>query len=134
MGGATNQVTVSVTGGPSVSVPWTAGMTTQDALELAWNAINSTSKFTFGLQYYGKTLGYMVFMINETFDSFLSSDAPYFYWEFLVDNVPQSQGIDSVKPAAGQTVTFTFTQFVAEQHAGTLLGAKRSFQKSQLAS
>ena len=134
MGDAVNQVTVSVTGGPSVSVPWTAGMTAQDALELAWNAINSTSKFTFGLQYYGKTLGYMVFMINETFDSFLSTTAPYFYWEFLVDNVPQNQGIDSVKPAAGQTVTFTFTQYVAAQHAGTLLEAKHVFQKSQLRS
>ncbi len=133
MSDAANQITVSITDGPSVSVPWTAGMTAQDALELAWNAINSTSKFTFGLQYYGTTLGYMVFMVNETFDSFLSSTAPYFYWEFLVDNVPQSRGIDNVKPAAGQTVRFTFTQYVAEQHAGTLLEAKHSFQKSQLA-
>jgi hypothetical protein len=29
---------------------------------------------------------YMLFMINETFDSFLSSAALYFNWGFLVNN------------------------------------------------
>jgi hypothetical protein len=28
---------------------------------------------------------YMAFMINETFDSYISSAEPYFYWEFLVN-------------------------------------------------
>ena len=79
-------------------------------------------------------MGYMVFMINETFDSFLSSAAPYFYWEFLVHGVPQTQGIDSVKPNAGQVIAFAFTEYIAEQHAGTLLEAKRVFQTSQIKS
>jgi hypothetical protein len=129
-----DQVTIEITGGQAVSVPWTSGMSAQDALELAWNAINSTAKFTFGLQYYGTTLGYMVFMVNETFDSFVSSAAPYFYWELLLDGAPQNQGIDSTKLTSGQTVTFTFTQYVATQHAGTSLEAKHNFQRSQLAS
>lgn len=58
MGEAENGITVTVTGGPLVSVPWTKGMTAQDALELAWNTINSAARFTYGLQYYGKTLVY----------------------------------------------------------------------------
>ena len=127
-----NQVTVEITGGPSVAVAWSVGMTAQDALSLAWNKINSAAQFTFGLQYYGSTLGYMVFMINETFDSFLSSAEPYYYWEFLVDGAPQNQGIDNTKLNAGSTVTFTFTQYVAAQHAGTTLEAKREFQRSQV--
>jgi hypothetical protein len=89
-----NMVTVEVIGGPSQDVAWTSGMSAQDALELAWNTINSTAKFTFGLQYYGTSLGYMGFMINETYDSFISSEEPYFYWEFLVNNTAQAKGID----------------------------------------
>ena len=105
-----------------------------DALELVWNATNSTVKFTFGLQYYGTSLGYMVLMVNETFDSFVSSAKPYFYWEFLLDGEPQNHGIDSTKLSSGQTVTFSFTQYVAAQHAGTSLEAKHKFQISQAAS
>jgi hypothetical protein len=134
MNQSSNHVTVEITGGPTVTVAWSAGMTAQDALELAWNKINSTAKFTFGLQYYGTALGYMVFMINETFDSFLSSAEPYFYWEFIVDNIPQNQGIDNTKLIAGSTVTFTFAQYVAAKHAGTTLEAKHTFQRSQVIS
>src|ERR1700722_4251050 len=104
-----NMVTVEVIGGPSQDVAWTSGMSAQAALELAWNAINSTAKFTFGLQYYGTSLGYMVFMINETFDSYLSSSEPYFYWEFLVNGTAQAKGVDGTTLASGDVVTFTFT-------------------------
>ena len=130
---STASVTVEITGGPSIIVPWANAMSAQAALELAWNKIYSTKKFTYGLQYYGTSLGYMVFMVNETFDSFLFEAEPYFYWEFFVDNAPQSQGIDSVILAAGAKVTFAFTQYVATQHVGTTLESKHLFQKSQLA-
>jgi hypothetical protein len=126
-----NMVTVEVIGGPSQDVTWTSGMSAQDALELAWNTINSTAKFTFGLQYYGTSLGYMVFMINETYDSFISSEEPYFYWEFLVNNIAQAKGIDGTMLSSGDIVTFTFTQYIPQQHAGTTLEAKNTFQKSQ---
>ncbi len=129
-----NKVTVEITGGPSQDVKWTSGMSAQAALELAWNAINSTAKFTFGLQYYGPSLGYMVFMINETFDSYLSSAEPYFYWEFLVNGRPQGKGIDGTTLSSGDKVTFTFSQYVQQQHAGTTLEAKNKFQKSQMKS
>ena len=63
-------------------MPWSSGMNAQNALELAYDQINSTGKFTYGFQYFGRTLGYLVFMVNETYDTFTSSAMPYFYWEF----------------------------------------------------
>jgi hypothetical protein len=127
------QVTVSIEGGPSTPVDWNDTMTAQDALESAWNAFNSTAKFTYALQYYGKALGYMVFMVNETYDSFLSTAEPYFYWEFLVNGKAQNQGIDGTELNAGDEVTFTYTRYIPEKHAGTTLEAKNQFQKSRLA-
>jgi hypothetical protein len=126
------QVTVTIEGGPSTPVDWTDQMTAQDALESAWNAFNSSSKFTYALQYYGKALGYMVFMVNETYDSFLSTAEPYFYWEFLVNGKAQNQGIDGTELNAGDAVTFVYTRYIPEEHAGTTLEAKNQFQKSQL--
>jgi hypothetical protein len=61
-------VSLEVVGGPSVEVPWKAGMTAQDALEAAFNQINSSATFTYALQFYGSELGYLVLMINETYD------------------------------------------------------------------
>jgi len=69
-------VSLEVVGGPSVQVPWTTGMTAQDALEAAYDQINSSATFTYALQFYGTPLGYLVLMINETYDSFISSAAP----------------------------------------------------------
>jgi hypothetical protein len=131
---AQNQVTVEVVGGSQVAVPWTQGMNAQDALEAVWNVINSTNTFTFGLQYYGRTLGYMVFMINETYDSYLSAAQPYYYWHFFVNDVPQMQGIDSTILQDGDRVKFSFDMYVPAQHAGTMLEAKFNFQKAQLRS
>jgi hypothetical protein len=71
-------VSIEILGGPNASVPWSQGMNVQRALELAWDVINKTQTFSYGLQYYGPQLGYMVFMINETFDSFVSTSDPFF--------------------------------------------------------
>jgi hypothetical protein len=53
-------------------------MNAQNALELAYDQINSTEKFTYGSQYFKRTLGYLVFMVNETYDTFTSPATPYF--------------------------------------------------------
>jgi len=47
----------------------------EDAIEAAQQSSGAPT-FTFALQYYGPTLGYLVLMINETYDSFISSAAP----------------------------------------------------------
>jgi hypothetical protein len=82
-----SNVSLEVAGGPFVEVPWKAGMTAHVALEAAYNQINSSATFTYALQFYGSQLGYLVLMINETYDSFISSAEPFYYWEFLVNDV-----------------------------------------------
>lgn len=123
-----NAVQVTITGGPSVSVPWFSGMNAQQALEGAYNQLNNSSQFTYAIQYYGSGLGYLVIMVNETYDSFISSSAPFFYWEFLVNNSPAQAGIDGVVLNQGDTVTFSLDMYVAEKHQTSTLSAKHSFQ------
>jgi len=114
-----NTVTVQIVGGDTVSVPWTQGMNAQQALELAYH-----HNFTYALQYYGSSLGYLVVMINETYDSFLSSSAPYWYWEFFVNNTPSPTGIDGTILHSGDAIAFSFTMYVAAQHQESTLRFK----------
>lgn len=123
-----SSVTVEVVGGPSVNVPWFEGMNAQQALEGAYNEINNASQFTYGLQYFGTNLGNLVMMINETYDSFISSSAPFFYWEFLVNGTPASAGIDNTLLNAGDVVGFSFEMYETEKHSQSLLRFKHEFQ------
>ena len=102
-------VNVTVTGGPSVDVAWSSGMNAQNALELVEESLGS--QFIYSLEYYGHGLGYLVNMINETYDTFISSLTPYFYWEFLVNGTPSSTGIDQTILSDGDQVTFTFAMY-----------------------
>jgi hypothetical protein len=121
-------VQVNITGGPSVSVPWLPNMNAQQALEGAYNQLNNSSQFTYATQYYGTSLGYLVVMVNETYDSFISSSAPFFYWEFIVNGTPAQTGIDGVVLNPGDNVTFSLDMYVAEKHQASTLCAKYSFQ------
>jgi len=121
-------VSLEVVGGPFVEVPWKTGMTAQDALEAAYDEINSSATFTYALQFYGSQLGYLVLMINETYDSFISSAEPFYYWEFLVNDVPATKGIDNTVLSDGDAVKFSFEQYVPLKHKGSLLETKREFQ------
>lgn len=121
-------VQVTVTGGPSATVPWFQGMNAQQALEAAYNQINNSAVFTYALQYYGGGLGYLVMMINETYDSFISSSAPFFYWQFLVNGTPAQSGIDGITLNPGDVVSFSFEMYVAATHAKSTLSRKHAFQ------
>jgi len=123
-------VTVEVVGGPTVQVAWTQNMTAQQALEAAYDQINSSATFIYALQFYGRQLGYLVMMINETYDSFISSAEPFFYWEFFVNNQPAKKGIDNTILSAGDTVKFSFQLYIPAKHKGSLLETKRRFQMS----
>lgn len=131
---ATNSQTVSVqvAGGPSASVPWTAGMNAQQALEAMWRQLHDTDTFTYALQYYGSQLGYLVFMINETYDTFISKAKPFYYWEFLVNGTHSNTGIDSTKLNAGDAVSFAYTSFDPDQQGGTQLRTKYTHQMKVL--
>jgi Domain of unknown function (DUF4430) len=126
-------VTVTIASGPSVQIPWTSGMNAQVALEQAYNTINNSQQFSYGLQYFG-SFGYLVFVINETYDTFASSSAPYYYWEFLLNGQPANQGIDETFLNDGDTVGFAFSLYVAEKHAGTTLAVKHKFKTAAIRS
>ncbi|MCG8371829.1 MAG: DUF4430 domain-containing protein [Proteobacteria bacterium] len=102
-------VNVAVTGGPSTSVAWTSGMNAQNALELAED--NLAGDFIYSMEYYGSSLGYLVNMINETYDTFKSTSNPFFYWEFFVNGAPSPKGIDQTILNDGDDVTFTFATY-----------------------
>lgn len=119
-----SQVTVSVVGGPTIVVDWTAGMNAQQALEAAYRAANPAGEFTYGLQYFGSPLGYLVIMINETYESFMSSSHPFFFWEFLINGTPAQAGIDGVTLAPGDVVTFELQAYDEQGHALSTVKAK----------
>ena len=121
---ATQTVSVGVDGGETASVPWSQGITAHRALELAYQQINNSSKFTYALQYYGSSLGYMVFMVNNTYDTFSAAAHPYYYWDFLVNGQPAGKGVDSTVLQPGDAVSFRFDRYDPNTHANTLLGAK----------
>lgn len=123
-------VDVEVVGGPRVSVGWNDGMNAQDALEEAHRVINDTQKFTYALQYFGSSLGYLVLMLNETYDSFISSSSPFFYWEILVNGAPASTGIDHIQLQPGDHLMFTFERYDPAKHARSTLRVKYEHQIS----
>jgi hypothetical protein len=126
-------VTIAIEGGPTISVPWTDGLTAHAALEGAWEQVHDADTFTYGIQYYGSGLGYLVFMINETYDTFLSVSEPFYYWEFSVNGEPASAGIDQTVLDADDTVGFALAAYDSEAHAGTLLEAKHALQLAAIA-
>jgi hypothetical protein len=121
-------VMIEIDGGPTIDVPYTTGMTAHAALEIAYDDQLPNTGFTYGIQYYGSGLGYLVFMIDETYDTFLSTSNPFFYWEFSVNGTPADHGIDQTVLSDGDTVGFAFTTYDAERHAGTLLERKHQRQ------
>jgi len=114
-------VSVAVAGGSTVTVPWTQGMNVQAALELARDQDLS---LTFALQYFGSKFGYLVAMINESYDTFASSAAPFFYWELSVNASPSSQGIDQTILNSGDAVEFEYIAYDAVKHADSSLAIK----------
>lgn len=128
-----DQVTLAVDGGPTIAVPWTSGMNAQQVLEAAFQQQQTPGSFAYGLQYFGSPegqyLGYLVLMINETYDTFISSGDPYFYWQFSVDGIPAPKGVDSTIVDNGATVGFAYTQW-AEDQEGTALEIKHRFRSS----
>lgn len=125
-----NDVTLVIEGGPDFEIAYSTGMTVRTLLEAAYNSLlpSPVTTFAYNLEFYGaespNPLGYLVSMINGTFDSFNAAQSPYYFWEFLVNNNPASNGIDYTVLEDGDVVKFQFVQYVPEMHAGTVLEAK----------
>jgi hypothetical protein len=119
---ANGKVTVEVRGGPTIDIEWASGMNAQQALEQAVDG-GQVPTFTYGLQYFGSKLGYLVMMINETYDSFVSTADPYYYWEFLLNGQWAPGGIDKTVLNAGDKISFEFAQYI-QADASPLTEAK----------
>lgn len=117
-------ITVSILGGPSYVIQYTENMNGQQALELAYNSANNQGDFTYSLQYYGSTLGYLVEMINETYDTFISKYEPYFFWELMVNGIPSQTGIDKTILQDGDSIEFLYTIYNQETHQNPTLQTK----------
>lgn len=126
-----NHVTVEIGGGPTIRAPWTEGMNAQQALERAYS-VQNPGAFTYALQYYGDQVGYLVIMINETYDSFISSGgelaSPFFYWEFLVNGKHAAKGIDNTILEADDIIRFSLEMYVPETHGESSLRVKHESQ------
>lgn len=116
-------ITIKITNGPTLQANWTSGMNVQQAMERAFNQ-QAAGTFTYSLQYFGASLGYLVSMINETYESFYFKQGPFFFWEFLVNGVESSKGIDFTILKDGDIVTFDFTVYDASSNAASTTHAK----------
>ena len=129
-------VKLSVSGGPSARVAWQQGLTALHALQLAHEAIEPIDgeQFTFALQYYGSNLGYLVTMINETYDSFISrggeSATPFFYWNFSVNGQPATAGVDRTVLSDGDDINFSLQIFNAENRNEFVMTTKHLRQRA----
>ena len=114
-------VSVEVVGDGITTVAWSEGMNGQAALEEAHNA---APQLTFALEYFGSTYGYMVVMINGTYESFSATEAPFYFWELYVNGQSAQQGIDGTILNDGDIMSFAFVLYDPDAHAGTLLAVK----------
>jgi hypothetical protein len=111
-------VTVEISSGPTITVPWVAGMNAKQA---------------YSLQFYGSTFGYLVSMVNETYDTFFSSSDPFFYWAFYVNGNIAPKGIDSTILKQGDVVMFQYQLYDPNQHAASQLGIKHQLHQQAAA-
>lgn len=118
-------ITINITDGPTLTCPFTPGMNAQQALEGAYNNAPAGS-FTYALQYYGASLGYLVLMINETYESFYSGTAqtPFYFWEFLVNGIVSPTGIDSTILNDNDILTFEFYTYNSNANPQSTTHAK----------
>ncbi len=103
-------INIEITNGPHLQVDWRQSMNVQVAFEAAYNKVPKGS-FTYALQYFGDKLGYLVTMINETYETFNTKDGSFFFWEFLLNGKIASTGIDNVILQDGDTATFDFLPY-----------------------
>jgi hypothetical protein len=123
-------ITVNIGGGTTpIQVNWTAGMNAQQAMEEAY--VVSTQAFNFALQYFGQA-GYMVIMINQTYETFQTMVNPYFYWDFILNGIPSSQGISETILNDGDVISFDLTIYNSEKHSNTMLEVKHKAKMAAL--
>lgn len=109
-------ITIEPEGKTIAGIPWTSGMNVQQALELAYDIPPNLS---FAIQFYGASLGYLVIMVDGTFDA--GDD----YWFLYVNGVLSNYGIDYTILNAGDVVGLVYEDYDHSKHGSTIHAAKR---------
>jgi hypothetical protein len=108
--------------GRVLEVPWTSEMNAQQALERAYNIDQlEESDFSFGLQYFGHQLGYMVTMLDGIYDDF---ENRAHFWALLVNDKMSKQGIEAILLNPDDELKFDYQTYDEAIHGTTLLAVK----------
>jgi hypothetical protein len=108
------------------NIPWTQGMSGQDAMERAYHGGDG---YSFALQYFGQALGYEVIAIDAV-GSQSGSDL-YLFWEFSLNGKIASQGIDETILNDGDSMGWNYTAYQSARHSTTRYAKiKQIVQKS----
>ncbi|SMO35914.1 DUF4430 domain-containing protein [Solitalea koreensis] len=100
-------------------VPWTNNMNGQQALERAYDIDQlEGSDFSFGLQYFGHKLGYMVFMLDGIYDDVENKKN---FWVLIVNDKVSDQGIDSVILNPDDEMKFDYQSYATDTQAHFLM-------------
>src|SRR6202035_2097362 len=89
--------------------------------------IQDSSEFSFGLQYYGTSLGYMVTMLDGTYDEPVQPGQPGQYWKFVLNGKDAQQGVDYTTLSPGDTIGFVYEPYDAEKHRDTHMEIKHQY-------
>lgn len=121
-------ISISITDGPTVTVPWASGMNVENALQWAYS--NQPDTVLYATQYFGPIMGNLIIMINETYESFPASAkyVPFYYWELLVNGVPASKGIDNTFLQDDDVITFSFIPYTESHAAESTVHAKHRYK------
>ena len=104
-------ITINIQDKPLVEIEYLHPMNAQQALEMAYDIIDDATQFSYSLEYYGANLGYLVDMINDTYDTYESGEHPYFFWELLVNNKEAMVGIDNLDLHDNDVINMRYIEF-----------------------
>jgi hypothetical protein len=93
------------------NIPWSEGMEVQTEMELAYSI---SPGITFALQYYGPSLGYLVLMVDGTFDTATE------FWFLYVNGVLAPTGIDETFLNNGDAVALIYESYDSSKHVGEI--------------
>lgn len=111
-------LTISPEGKTIPGIPWTEGMNVQLAMERAYEIPPGLS---FAIQYFGSSLGYLVLMVDGTFDT--STE----FWFLYVNGILSPTGIDFTILQSGDVVELRYQTYSESEHRDTTYHAKHKF-------
>lgn len=92
------------------NVPWQANMSGQNAMEQAYGVTG----YSFQLQYFGSQLGYEVVSIDSI--AMQAGTDGFVFWQFSVNGVLASQGIDETFLNDGDQIEWNYTLYTEATH------------------